>query len=196
MIDLPNSELIQYLNRFSAAAIYILTAPGRTTLYIGTATDIRKSIHYPVRYYGPTFRDGADVSWAAWCDKAAAGRIVKAVARTDYRGGLIEADVAGAVAAIETTARRYGVTLTSHERTLDRARAALGAIAEKVDAERESGGLAFFNKEFKRRRQEAIKRGARFPSYGGALAKLKRLMAEQPACGLASATILSRVFGE
>jgi hypothetical protein len=123
------------------------------------------------------------------------------VQRVTHRGGNagpLPVDLPAAIASIEGTARWYGTGLADHALTLARANASVEKISERVEGARQSGVMSAFNIEFARRRREAMKRGARFPSYGGALLKLRRALGENAAAmhtGAVPADIMSRVFG-
>src|SRR5262249_21337032 len=80
---------------------------------------------------------------ALWCERAAAGRIVHALTRRE-RGGLVQADIDGAVDMMRATAARYRVGLADHEATLTKVSAKVGAIASPVEAVNSTGVLGPF----------------------------------------------------
>jgi hypothetical protein len=203
MIDLPSTDAVHLLNRFNVAALFVIVVPGRPSPVIvaGGAADIRRSLSWYVNsnLYGAMFRaERPDIPWAAWCERAAAGRIAEAVAHRS-RGGLVQADVAGAVGMIRATAARYRVALAPHEATLARVTARVDAIATRIENTNSNGGLQAFNAMYRARRLAAQKTGARMMPYGLALSRLRRAIGEHTAAahaGKIGPDVLRAVFGD
>lgn len=74
---------------------------------------------------------------------------------------------------------------------------ATGKIAARVEGSRQSGGLAGFNAEFRKRRLAAQRAGQHFPTYGLALSRLRKVIAAHApgAAGAVSHTLFEMVFG-
>jgi hypothetical protein len=203
MLTLPaSSEAVHLLNRFNVAAIFVIALPScPVPVVVASATDIRRALGWWAgsRIAGALFRDGSpDVPWAAWCERNAASRIVHAVVNRE-RGGLVNMDVAAAVDRIKQTAARYRVGLTDHDGMLARVTAKVDAIADRVEASRENGGLGPFNKAYKTYRVAKQAGGGRAISYGMAVARLRRVIGEHAAAahdGRIGPDVLRAVFGE
>jgi hypothetical protein len=203
MVELPTSDAVHLLNRFNVAAIFVIVVPGRPSPVIvaGGAADIRRSLSWYCNsnLYGAMFRAGRpDIPWAAWCERAAAGRIAEAVAHRS-RGGLVHADVAGAVGMIRATAARYRVALAPHEATLARVAARVDAIATRIENTNSNGGLGPFNQAYKAYRAGKVASGGRAMPYGLALSRLRRAIGEHSAAahaGKLGPDVLRAVFGE
>jgi hypothetical protein len=199
MIQLPSQAEISYLRRFSVAAIYLIAVPTRPPMVlVGTATNIASSAAALVARRRGLFVAGKplDIAWAGWLADGAANRLVHAV--TSRHGStLLKMSVKDATIEIAALAARHGVTLADHGTTLARVSNAVGKIRERVEASRQNGTLQRFNAEFKRRRLLAQRTGARFPTYGVVLRRLRTAMAMAAATGGAGTplAIFDQVFG-
>src|SRR5258708_6510884 len=100
---------------------------------------------------------------------------------TGLANGVVETDLPTAIGLVTATARRYGVGLRRTRASWRASAARSRRSPSGVEGARQSGAMSGFNSEFKWRRQEAMKRGACFPSYRGALMKLRRVMGEHAA---------------
>jgi hypothetical protein len=201
MIELPGGDVVNFAHRFHVAAIFIVSIKGHDgpPVMIGTAVDIRRSVMVNTsRVFTATFKPGADIGWAKWCDAAAARRIVQAVTHRGGNAGLVTLDLPAAVASIESTARWYGTGLSPHDHMMERIGARVEHIATKVEASRQTGGLGFVAKEYHRRRLAAQAAGKRYPPWGTIEHRLKRVLGEHAAAqstGAIGPDILARVFG-
>jgi hypothetical protein len=204
MIDLPSSDVVAYLAQFKIAALYIAgLESGRSPCVIGAAVDLSRAVGIVARKWCAIFAaEPCEMKWAMWADRPTVARLIELTThdmRGAFRGGgLIDAPLPIVEAAILAAARRLDVRLAQHSAVMAKVGGQVGKIAERVEGARQSGAMAGFNAEFKLRRKEAMKRGARFPSYGGALMKLRRVMAEHAAAqasGAIGPDVLSAVFG-
>jgi len=169
---------------------------------IGGAVDLNRVVGHIGRKWTRIFADTAPAVHAVWwADRASVARVIE-LAVHDMRGAwrgnsLIDADVATVTAAVMAAARRLDVRLADHATVMARVTGQLGKIRQRVEGSRQTGGLAAFNAEFKRRRMEAQKTGAYFPTYSLALSRLRRAMAAHApgAAGGVSHTLLEMVFG-
>jgi hypothetical protein len=97
-----------------------------------------------------------------------------------------------ASAAIDAAARRLSIRLVDHELVLARATGSVGRLDGKLGSALTNGALQDFNREYRRRRIAA--RGARFPPYNTALAKLRAAIAGSLAGTPLSAEVMKGVF--
>jgi hypothetical protein len=139
-------------------------------------------------------RDLARVSSVAalwWTrDRATAHQVVRAIG--ERHPGSVEA----AVAEIQAAAVRVDVVLSEHSVVVvARAQAAAEQLQGKLEAARQSGGLAFLNREYQRRRLEAERLGRRFMSYGEAQRRLRKALVSAAATG-SMPEIMAAVFGD
>jgi hypothetical protein len=99
-----------------------------------------------------------------------------------------------ATAEVLAAAGRLGVTLSSHDVVMERAKAAVAKLDAKLAATQSAGLLSAFNREFKERRLRANAAGARFMTYAAARRRLARALASFVATG-ATPELLHEVFG-
>jgi hypothetical protein len=201
MIDLPTYDAVHMLNRHCVAAVYVIVVSGRSApVIVASAADIRRSLAWYCNsnLYGAMFRaERPDIPWAMWCERAAAARIVNAVTHRE-RGGLVHADVDGAVAVIQATAQRYRVALAGHDTTLARVAVKVEAIATRVENTNSNGGLQPFNKAYKAYRLNRQRNGQRAMPYEAALSRLRRAIGQHTAAaheGKIGPDIMRAVFG-
>jgi hypothetical protein len=120
---------------------------------------------------GCTFRAAltgpGDVIAIYWLPRA----VAVAVARRARQHTGDDPDRAKAESALAQAAVDYRVTLTPHATAMARARSAAARIDSQLDAMMEGGGLADFNREYKRRREAA---GGKFMSYKAAQMRLRQ----------------------
>jgi len=194
MIPLLTPDQVHYAMRFQIASIYL--APIGDVVLLGTACDIGRSTVALARRYATLFRGKpVDVEWAGWCNKSDAGRVAYTITRGNGSDAL-KCDLATAIGQVVGTAERYGVRLSGHDAVLARVGAATQRIADRTENSRVNGTMAAFNSEFRRRRLEAQKTGAKFPTYSVATSRLKRALAAHApgAIGEASSDLIARVF--
>jgi hypothetical protein len=139
-----------------------------------------------------------DVAAAVWCDRAAAPRIVEAIAKRP-NGGVVQTDAASAVYAIRAMAQRYRVGLIERDDIIERATAKVSAIATRAESVNSNGGLGPLNRAYEANRLAKQKAGGRAIPYGMAVARLQRAIGEHGAAahdGKLGPEILRAVFGE
>jgi hypothetical protein len=120
---------------------------------------------------------GAAAAW--WCEAREAGRVVRLARK-------LAGDVPSAAQAL-------GVTVTEHAAVLTRAEAAVAKIEAGMAWAQRTGVLHELNREYRRRRIEAVKKGRRFMSYQQAQARLRASLGKIAAGGVTSGMI-ERVF--
>jgi hypothetical protein len=203
-LEIPSREVVSYLARFGVACVFVAgAADGMPPAAAGSAVDIGRALAVLTRRR-PQAWDGPPVlHYAAWAERRAAARIAELAVQHELRamhmgGGLLRVNAALARDAVERMAKRAGVALADHAATLARAKQNVDRIAARVEASRENGALAEFNRLYRERRLAAQKAGARMMPYGVALARLRAVMAEAAATGGAASTvaIFARVFGD
>jgi hypothetical protein len=122
---------------------------------------------------------GAVAAW--WVEAELAGGLIR---QAQKNGGDIPA-----------TAQKLGVVLTPHDVVIARARGATSRIENALAQAQARGDLQFFNREFKRRREEAKRLGRGFISYSEAKDRLGKAIADAAAEGGAvTAKLLDSVF--
>jgi hypothetical protein len=124
---------------------------------------------------GLSRRSIATVFWV--CDRATAHSVVMAL------GEQQPASVEQAIAEVVSAASRLGAVLSPHSVVLERAKAAVDKLATRLDQAQDNGALAFFNREFRRRRIEAQRQGRTFMPYPTALSRLRKALAGAAATG-------------
>jgi hypothetical protein len=75
-------------------------------------------------------------------------------------------------------AEALGIEIGEHSVTIARASAAVACIEQRLDELRRDGGLRAFNALYAMSRRKAQQRGEPFPSYGAAVTKLHRALAD------------------
>jgi hypothetical protein len=96
------------------------------------------------------------------------------VARYARRTAGAKPDKATAELALQCAASHYGVRLTPHLIAVSRAKIAAAKLTFFLDAIQASGGLADFNRAYKRKRMAATARGEGFMGYKTAMMRLRR----------------------
>jgi hypothetical protein len=91
-------------------------------------------------------------------------------------------------------AGRLDVVLSEHTVVLARARAAVAKLDRRLAMAKETGTLAFFNAEYRRRRIAARASGKGFMSYGAAHRRLRKAIAGAAATG-SMPELMRAVFG-
>jgi hypothetical protein len=141
--DLPNAEAESYLGKFNACVLYVIAAPDRSIpTFVGlrrqseTDSPERQALLSAV----PGFRVQVD-----HVESIGGRRIAFAVSRRPQTGGPVDLDVDAAIAAIQTTASRYGAGLLDHDKALKRAEGAVSTIRERVGRANATGELKAFN---------------------------------------------------
>jgi len=123
-------------------------------------------------------RDPCGATSAWWCDADLAGDLAREARKN---GG----DIVGA-------AQRLGIQLTPHASVLARATACTERIKGGLAELQERGGLKYFNKVYRERRQAAAVRGESFMPYAAARARLRQAIGGVAAGETSS--IIARVF--
>jgi hypothetical protein len=104
---------------------------------------------------------GAIAAW--WVrDRASAEAVLIAI------GAARPLTIEQATAEVLSAAGRLGVTLSSHDVVMKRAKAAVAKLDAKLAAAQSAGLLSAFNREFKNRRLRANAADERFMSYAEA----------------------------
>ena len=115
-----------------------------------------------------------------------AGAVVAWWMEDPHEAGKLALLAANAVRPADTIvalAAKRGVSLTEHAVVVERAKAAMSRISDRLSRVQARGDLKFFNAEFKRRRIEAQARGDKFITYGEARARLQREITKVAATG-------------
>jgi hypothetical protein len=146
MIELPSRGERDYLAQFGVTAVYV-TSSGK----LGVGRDLA--------------RGGAIAAWWAR-DIATAEAVLVAI------GAACPVTIEQATAEVQAAAGRLGVTLSSHDVVMERAKAAVAKLDAKLAATQSAGLLSAFNREFKERRLRANAAGARFMTYAAARRRL------------------------
>jgi hypothetical protein len=124
-------------------------------------------------------RDPAGHEMAWWLRAVDAGRVIK-WARAN------SGDVPGASAAL-------GVQLVEHSAAVQRAESLVAKLDARIAQAQRAGDVGFFNREYKRRRQQAQAEGRPFMPYRAAKARLRKALV-----GVAAGDrpgLITRVFG-
>jgi hypothetical protein len=95
---------------------------------------------------------------------------------------------------VTAAAVRFGVALTEHSIVMARAKAAVSKLDRRLAMAKETGTLAFFNAEYRRRRIAARASGKSFMSYDEAHARLRKALAAAAAGG-SIPELLQQVLG-
>jgi hypothetical protein len=128
------------------------------------------------------------VAAALWAqDQKTAWQVVRAI------GEVQPSSVEAAVAEIRAAAVRVDAVLSEHSAVVARARDALARLDTKIELARQTGTLAFFNAEYRRRREAARAAGKGFMRYSTALARLRQLLAGA-AAGAPVSDVVQQVF--
>jgi hypothetical protein len=96
--------------------------------------------------------------------------------------------------AIIRAAAKLGVPLTDHATAMSRTQAALAKLGERLDRANDTGALAPFNAEFRRRRLAARARGERFMSYNQARVQLRAVLEAAAGSGVLIGSVIAQVF--
>jgi hypothetical protein len=196
-LELPDSGVRRYLERFGIGAIYIVAAPIGFPCVIGTGTDLGTELA-AVRKTWPKDLDPPILVAAWWCfDLRTAQQIANLVVACDLlphrAGSRFAVTVSEATTAITAAAGRLHFRLTPHATVLARAKAAGVALEDKLGAAQQIGGLKGFNAEYQRRRRAAQIAGRKFMGYSEARARFRALLAAA-ASGRPVQDVLAQVF--
>jgi hypothetical protein len=129
-------------------------------------------------------RAGAVVAW--WCKADDAARVAELARRLREQ--------APPPVAIVRAAAELQVPLTNNAVAMTRAKAAIAKLSERIERANDTGRLAPFNAEFKRRRLAARARGERFMSYALARARLRAVLETAAGSGMVTGSVIAMVF--
>src|SRR6516165_7552415 len=101
------------------------------------------------------------------------GSALSAIRRAQRRRGGARPSRPSHSGDIPATACALGIALTDHATVLARAKHAVAKIEAGMAWAQRTGALHEFNREYKRRRLEAQRRGERFMGYAQATARLR-----------------------
>lgn len=143
----------EYLAVSGATAICIVRQPKGYGFVVG-----RSAVYMP------------GIASANWVDRSQAAKIARLARKNTGQ----HPDKATAERELQRAASSHGAILTPNMIVLSRAKFAASKLESYLDTMNKSGGLAEFNKEFKRRRVAAGLRGEGFMSFGTAMLRLRR----------------------
>jgi hypothetical protein len=128
------------------------------------------------------------VAAAWWVGRCTADQVIMAI------GERHPATIEGATREIMAAAGRLDVVLSEPATVMARARAAVAKLDRRLAMAKETGTLAFFNAEYRRRRIAARASGKGFMSYGAAHRRLRKAIAGAAATG-SMPELMRAVFG-
>lgn len=165
MLKLPRRAEREYLAVYGIIAIYVLALPTGQAR-VRYSRDLLHSLLAIRRKFA-----GSHIACAYWVrDKAEARLIVRQV-NDDL--SFIDATAKIAQRRIENVAAHMGIVITDHATVLQRTRAAVAFVEQRIDEAQAQGELKWFNAAYRSWRLEA-QRQRRGMSYAEARARLRR----------------------
>jgi hypothetical protein len=178
MIAYLNNGVVDYLAAADAIAVYVATVDG-VPVRVGFTHDPRKTIAFLARRF-PAVR----IDWCAWFDesKDESASFINEI--SDNAGELLSRNgnartLASIVAHVESLAGFEGVTLTPHERAIERAQAASERLNRALATLKATGELAAFNRAYRAHRRERQAKGESTVPFWAAQQVLRRMIIRQ-----------------
>jgi hypothetical protein len=175
VLKLPRAAEREYIATSGIVAIYVAALPSGPTR-VAISRDLLHSL-LAIRRRWP----GTLITSAFWLkEKTEARLIVREVHNSFGHGseGLLVANAKAAQRRVENVAAHIGIDLTEHAVVLQRARAAVGYIENRMEELQQAGELSWFNAAYREWRLEA-KRHGRHLCYAAARARLRQAMFQQ-----------------
>ena len=194
-LEIPRKAARDYLRICGYTAICIITMPSGYPCILRSCRDLAYSLARARR----TWDKRVEMTYACWTARPDdANRVVSKVSSmhiNDYRDGTERIFNSGETLRtdIEFVSKVMQIVITDHDAVMGRISTVLRVVNSRLTDAQASGELAFFNKEFKRRRLANPKNQM---LYGQARAKLRIALLKRAIAGdpKVDASLLTEIF--
>jgi hypothetical protein len=161
----PTSDQISYCINQHLACLWLATLPDHNApCLIGTAVDVKRSITVLARRHRQMEKAGLRAAWWSERPRLLLDQLERELGSA-YCFGLCERDLQTVSRIVELCARRLELRMAPHELVMASVTRATTTIKARVETARQSGGLSFISRKFKRRRAAALRWAN--PSHAG-----------------------------